>query len=73
MCFCLKEDIKLCYFCDDTFDYYKYLSCNKCNRMYHYKCAYRISKFLDKCIICDKIKFIINEDKYKNKYNYIYN
>ena len=69
MCFCSKEEIKLCHFCNDTFDYYKYLTCNKCNRMYHYKCAYRISLFLDKCIECDTIKFILSKDEHKYKFN----
>ena len=68
MCFCYEEKDNECSLCYKSFSYHKYLTCNKCERTYHYKCAYKISKHLDKCLYCGFVKFILTYDK-RDYYN----
>jgi len=67
-----KSTIIVCHLCTEpiTIQDNQYLMCNICNTMYHYKCAYNKTIFLDNCIYCGVGYNEIKNKSMKSSQNY---
>lgn len=63
MCFNPNKN-RYCYYCGKKIKLHKFLKCDICKEYYHYKCAYKLSKHLNQCLLCDKVTFALKGNSY---------